>query len=154
MLGNDGVEALTVGCHDVLDIGDILEAPLNLERHGTRLDEFLEVGRLVQILQRQQMALVFQLTTIGIEEVELHAADLCTGTTIGRTAKAILRGIAQAAIADTEGTMNEDFQLYVRYFAVDGGNLFNRKLTRQDNTTETQRAQPAHLLGSAVVGLR
>ena len=118
------------------DIGDILEAPLNLEGHGTRLDEFLEVGRLVEVLQRQQVALVLEFVAIGIEEVELHAAHLCAGTTVGRTPKAVLRGIAESAIADAEGSMDEDLQFDVGNVAVDGGNLVDRQFACQDDTTE------------------
>ena len=154
MLGNDGVETLTVGSHHILDIADVLQASLNLKRDGTSLDEFLQVGRLVEVLQRQEVALMFQFTAISIEEVELHATDLCAGSPIGRTAKAILRGIAETTVADAEGTMNEDLQLYVGHCLVNGGNLFNRQLTRQDDATETQGAQPAHLLWCAVVSLR
>ena len=72
---------------------------------------------------------MLQLTAVAIEQVELHATNLRTGATIGRTAKAVLRGITETAIADTEGAMNEDFQLYVGNLLVDGGNLVDRQLT-------------------------
>ena len=136
MTSNNSIQLLTIGCHHILHIGNILQASLYLKRDSTCLNEFFQVGRLVQVFQRQQMTLVLQLTTIGIEQIELHATDLCTGATIGRTAKAMLRGIAQTTIADTQGAMNKDLQLYIGYLTVNGCNLFDRQLTSQYHTTE------------------
>ena len=96
---------------------------------------------------------MLQLTTIGIEEVELHATDLCTGATIGRTTKAMLRGIALTTIADAEGSMNKDFQLDIRNLRVYLRNLLDRQLTSQHYPLETKTCQPLDFLYGAVVSL-
>ena len=47
MLGNDAIQTLTIGRHHVLDVGNILQTTLYLERRSTRLSKFLQVGRQV-----------------------------------------------------------------------------------------------------------
>ena len=73
-------------------------------------------------------------TVIGIDEVELHAAELSTLTTIGRTPEAILRGIAQTTVADTEGTVDENLQLDIGHGLVNGTYLVDRQLACQYHT--------------------
>ena len=97
---------------------------------------------------------MLQLATVGIEQVELHAAELGTGTTVGRTVKTVLRGIAQATIADTQGAMDKDLQRHVGHLGMDVRYLVDRQFTRQHSTAETLVAKPPHLVGSPVVGLR
>ena len=93
-------------------------------------------------------------TPVGINQVERHAAELRTLATVGRPPEAILRGIALSAIADAEGTVDEDLQLYIRHGLVDGANLVDRQFAGKHDPPESQLLQPAHLLGRAVVGLR
>ena len=154
MGGDKRIELLTVGGNDVLDIRHILQPALNLERRGTGLYQFTEVSALVQVFQRQQVALVLQLAAVGIKQVELHAAELRTRTTVGRTAKAVLRGIAQAAIADTQGTMDKNLQRHVGHLGMNVCNLVDGQFTRQHRTAKTLVAKPPHLVGCPVVGLR
>ena len=90
MLGNDGIEALAIGRNDILDVGNVLQSALNLERTGTCLHQFLQMLQLAHVLQRQQVTLVFQFASVGIKQIELHAAELRTLATIGRTLEAIL----------------------------------------------------------------
>ena len=154
MTADDVVESFAVGCRHVLHVGDVLQATFNLERRGPRINQLLQVVAEVQILERQEVTVVLQDTALGIQQVERHAADLGTGTTIGRTSEAILGDVTLAGIADAEGAVNEDLQRHVGHLAMDGGNLVNRQLTRQDHTTETQLLQLAHLLSGTVIGLR
>ena len=58
-----------------------------------------------------------------------------------------------AAVADTEGAMNEGFQLYVRDFLMDGSYLLGRQFARQHSTGEACIAQPANLGSSTIVSL-
>ena len=69
------------------------------------------------------MSLPLNDLSVGIDEVKLHTAELGTGTTIGTAPKAMLRGKAQAAEADAEGTVYERLKLdignltmYLSYF--------------------------------------
>ncbi len=117
---HDFIQFLTVGRNHILHIVDILEPSLYLERGGSRIGQFQQMVYLAEILEREEMALVLYLTVIGIHKVELHAAELGTFTTVGRTPKAFLRGIAHPRIADTEGTMHKHFQLYVTNLLMDG----------------------------------
>ena len=140
MLGNNSVQTLAVSSHYVLDIGCVLEPSLNLKGGGTGLNEFLQMGTLVQVFQRQQVALVFQLTAVGIQQVKPHAAHLGTGTTVGRASEAMLGGVTQTAITDAECTVDKNLQFNIGHLAMDGGNLVGRQLARQHYTAEPQRA--------------
>ena len=83
MTGNEGIELLAVGRRDILDIADILQPPFYLERGSTCRHQFLQMLTLVEVLQRQQMTLMLQFATIGIDEVELHPTELRTGPSVG-----------------------------------------------------------------------
>ena len=154
MLADDGVERLAIGRSDILHVGGILQATLNLERRRTGIDELLQVTAQVHILQREQVTLVFQFTAIGIDEVELHAAELRAGTAVSGTAEAVFGGVAQAAIADAQRAMNEDFEFDIGHSLVDGSNLVGREFAGKDHTAKAHVAQPAHFFNCAVVGLR
>ena len=147
------VEALAVGGGDVLDVCHVLQAPLYLERRGASLSQCLEVVNLTEVLERQQVAVVLDDTPVAVDEVELHAADLCTLAAIGGATEAVLRGIALSAVADTESTVDKDLQLDIGHGLVDGTNLVDREFACQHDPTETQVAQPRHLLSRAIVGL-
>ena len=154
MLLDISVEQLAISRRHILHIRHILESALNLERYGTRLDEFAKMLALVHIFQREEIALGIKHLTIGIEQIELHTTELGTGTTVGAATKAILRGIAESAIADAEGAMDEDLQLGIGLLTMDLGYLLNRQLTCQHHTGKTQGTEPTDLLGRAVIGLR
>ena len=83
--------------------------------------------QLAHVFQRQQVALVFQYASVGIQQIELHATELRTLATISRTLKAILRSIAQSAIANTKCAMNEHLQLNIGNLTVNLGNLVDRQ---------------------------
>ena len=100
VFGYKGIETLTVGCYYIFNINDILQTSLNLKRGGTCKYQFVQMFRLIEILKRKQMTLMFQLTTIGIKQIEFHTAELGTCPAIGRATKAMLGGIANATIAD------------------------------------------------------
>ena len=148
------IEALAVGGCDILDIGHVLEPSLNLKRRGTCLSQVLKQVYPTHILQREQVAVVLNDVVVSINQVELHTAELCTLTSVSRTVEAVLRGIAHATIADTQRTMNEDFKFDIGQGFVNGPYLIDGEFTRQDDTAETQVAQPPHLLERTVVGLR
>ena len=95
------IEVLTICCDDILYIRCILQTTFYLERGGTCLDELVQMLALIQILQGEQMALLLKHLTIGIQQVELHAAELSTGSSVGRTTKAMLGCITKTTIADT-----------------------------------------------------
>ena len=80
---------------------------------------------------------MFQFMAIGIDEVELHAAELRAGTAVGRTPEAVFGGVAQAAIADTQRTMNEDLEFDIGHGVVDGSNLVGREFAGKDHTAKT-----------------
>ena len=136
MLADDGVERLAIGRSDILHVSGILQPAFNLERRRTGIDEFLQVAAQVHIFQREQVTLVFQFAAIGIDEVELHAAELCAGTTVGRAAEAVFGGVAQAAIADTQRAMNEDFEFDIGHGLVDGSNLVGREFAGKNHTAK------------------
>ena len=153
MTVDDLVQTLTVGGRHVLHVADVLQAPLNLERRGTGLNEPLQVVALVHVLQRQQVAVVLYHAAVGINQVELHAAELGARATVGRTAETVLRGIAQPTVTDAEGAMNKDLQLHVGHLTMNLPDLIDRQFTGQHHTAEAQLAEPPHFLGRAVVGL-
>ena len=99
------------------------------------------------------MTVVLQHPTLGIQEVELHPAELRTLTTVRTPTETILRRIADTAIAHAEGTMHEHLELDIGHLLMDCPYLLNRELTGQYHTTKTVGAQPTHLLHRTVVGL-
>ena len=131
------IKPLAVGCRHILHIVDILQTPLNLKRGGPRLDKFQQMVALVHVFQREQITVALHLPTLAVDQRELHAAELGTLPTVGAAAKAVLRGIAEARVTDTQSTMHEDLKFDVRHLAVDLGNLFHREFTGKDNPRET-----------------
>ncbi len=77
------VQLLAVRRHYVLHIVHVLEASLYLERAGTCISQVFEAVYLAQVFQRQQVALVLYLVAVGIEQVKLQAAELCTLAPVG-----------------------------------------------------------------------
>ena len=108
---------------------------------------------LVQVFQRKIIAGGSHGAAIGINHIELQATELRTLAAVGTTTKTMLRGIAQARVTDTKGTMNKDLQLRLGHLRVYLGNLVNREFAGQNHPLEPQSADPAHLVGRAVVGL-
>ena len=153
MTGDNLVQPLAVSRHDVLHIAHILQPSFNLERAGSCLDEFLKIVYAAHVTERKQVALVLYDVAFTILQVELQAAELCAGTSVGAASETMLRGIADAGIAHAEGSVDEDLQFHVGHLAMNLGYLRSGQLTCEDDTAETQRAQPAHLLCRAVVGL-
>ena len=147
------VEQLAVGGCDVLYIGDVFQPSFYFKRCGARLDESVQVAAQVQVFQREQMLLMQQLVAIGIDEVELHPAELRTLTPVGRAVETIFRGVAESAVADAEGTVHKHLQLHLRHLRVDGGHLVDGELACQHGATEALLPQPFHLLGGARIGL-
>ena len=79
----DVVEALAVGRHHILHVVDILQPAFDLERAGSGISQGLQVVYLAHILEGQQMTLMLYLLSVGIEKVELHAAELGTLAPVG-----------------------------------------------------------------------
>ena len=140
MLRNKSIETLTIGRYYVFDIDDIFQPTFYLKRGGSSLDEFVEMLNLAHILQREQMALVLPFTSVGINQIELHAAELGTGTPVSRTLETILGSIAQPAIADTKCSVDEYLQIHIGHLTMDGCYLLNRQFTSEHYTTETDGA--------------
>ena len=92
---DDVVESLAIGCRDILHIADILQTALNLKRGGTCLNQFQQVVTLVHILEGEQITVVLHFPTLAVDQRELHATELCTLPTIGRTSETILGGITE-----------------------------------------------------------
>ena len=153
MAGDNLVETLTIGCRDVLHIVGILQAAFNLERNGTGLHQLLQVVNQAEVFQRQQMTALLYHLTVAVGQVEGKAAELGTSAAVGTTAEAILRGIALSAITDAERAMHEDFELNIGHLTVNLADFIDREFPGQHHATESQRAQPCHFFGSAVVGL-
>lgn len=67
MSADNSVKEPAIGSGDVLDIGDILQTALNLERRGAGIDELLQVVALIEVLEREEVALVLDNGTVGID---------------------------------------------------------------------------------------
>ena len=123
MATDDLVETLTIGRRDVLHIGDILQSALYLERSGTGLDQFLQMVALVHILQGEQVTVALHFPTLGIDQRELHPAELRTLATVGAASETMLGGVTDAGITDAQGPVDEDLQLDIRHLTMNLCNL-------------------------------
>ena len=113
----------TVSTDHILDIVSRLQPSFNLERADTGIGQFLKMVEAVHILQRQQMAVMLYRMPVSVEQIELHTAKLSTSTPVGRTAEAVLRGVADTGIAHTERAMDKALQLDSGYCLVYGLDL-------------------------------
>ena len=138
--GHQLVQAARVGSHYVLDVVSILQAAFDFKRAGTSIGQLLKGIYLTEVSKREQVTLMLYLATVGINEVELEAAELSTLAPVGTTAKAVLRRIAYAGIAHTERAMDKHLELEVRGSLVYGLYLVGRQLAGQYYPTETQGA--------------
>ena len=153
-LGNDFVESLAVGCHDILYIGSILQPAFYLERHHSGCCQGTKIVDTTHVFQRKQMALVDVFVSVGIDQVELQSAELGTLASVSTPAETVFRGIASARIADTQRTMHESLDLNVGHSLMDVAYLLKREFAGEHYPAEPHVSQALHLFGCAVVGLR
>ena len=86
------------------------------------------------------MAVALYHAVVGIHQIERHATELRTLATVGRAVETILRGIAQTAEADAQGTVDKDLKLNVGHGFVDSADLADREFARQYYAPEPQTA--------------
>ena len=98
--GMAGDETLTIGRHHILHIICVLQTSLYLQGAHPRPHQFLQMVYLAKVLEREQVLVVDDGGSMVILEVEGETAKLSTGAAVGRPLEAILRGVAQSAIAD------------------------------------------------------
>ena len=153
MTGNNLIQPLTIGSSNILHIVHILQPAFYFERYGSCFHQFLQVVYLTKVLQRKQMPALLNGPPVAINQIEWQTAELGTGATVGTSSKAILRGIALAAIAHAKGTMHKDFQFHIRHLLVNLPDFLDREFTGQHYPLESQRTQPRHFLRSAVICL-
>ena len=147
--GEDGVDALAVVGGEVLDVADVLEASFDLETADAGIHHRLEVSRAIHVAEREEVALAQGAgnvrnsrrgalghgdhAAILVEEVEGQAAELGTLSTVGTASEAVLRGIAASAVADAEGAVDKGLERHGGHGGMDGANVFQRELARQDH---------------------
>jgi hypothetical protein len=90
---------------------------------------------------------------VGIFEVELKTTELGALATIGAASEAVLGGVTLSAVADAEGSVNEDLEFHIGNGFVDSTDVVDGQLAGKDSTRKACILEPAHLLGGAVVGL-
>ena len=151
--GKDGVEPLTVVGGDVLDVRDVFETALNLERADAGVEHLLEMVAAVHVAQREQVTIADERVAVGILKGEGQAAELGTLAAVGRAAEAVLRGVALAAVADAEGTVDKSLEWHVGHGGMDVGHLLKAQFAGQHRLAEAQLLQQLNLLRRTVVHL-
>ena len=149
-----------IRCH-VGDVIRIFESAFDLESGDTCIDEFLQVCRTVQVLEREQIALMDRLSFfvkhfvhVLVQQVIRHAAELRTGTSVGRTVRQHFRDITASGIGHAEGTVHKGFEFDIGYRLMDGANLIDTQFTCQHGAFESQVTQVRHVFRCAVIALR
>ena len=119
---HNGIEFLTIPCRNVLDVGYVLETPLNLERSDSSIEKVFEIVCAVHVAHTQEVALGKDLV-IASEEPVWHTTKLCALSAIGAAIVAYLGGIAASVVADTYCSVDKDFErhrwhslMYAAYF--------------------------------------
>ncbi len=77
------VESATVSRDDILYIVHVLQSPFYLERTSTSISKVFKSVYLAQVLQRQQVALMLYLLSVGIDKVKLQSAELGALSSVG-----------------------------------------------------------------------
>ena len=101
ILSTQTVEGFAVGCRHVLHIRHILQSSLNLERTGACLSQILQRIQLTQVLQRKQVLVLLILHTLLVLQIELHATNLRTFSSVGTTSEQSFAGVALSAETHT-----------------------------------------------------
>ncbi len=121
------VDTLPIVGGEVGDIVRILEPPLDFEGGNACLDQLLQIGGAVHVLQREQVTLmdglplrVGQLAAVGIEQVVLHAAHLGAAAPIGTAAENDFAQIAAARIGHAQCAMHKGLKLDRRLVVLGG----------------------------------
>ena len=149
----DGIQLLTVIGGHVLHVGHVLQASLNLQRRGARIQQGLQVVALVHVFQRQQVLAAGNRFPVRIHHVEAQAAELRTLSAVGTAAETCLTHVALSAVAHAQGAVYEYLQRRIRTGGMNLCNLVQRQLTGQYHLTETGLGQEFHFLRRAVVHL-
>ena len=104
------IQFLTVVDSHILHIVSVFHSAFNLEARDACIDQFLQMRAVVEVLQGEQMSILYQDFTVFIKQVPRQATGLGTGTTVGAAVADILAQIALSAMADAQGTMHEKLQ--------------------------------------------
>ncbi len=147
------IQAQTIPRHHILHIRNILQAPLYFQRRSPRIQQLLQMFPLVHILQRQQILIPFNHSTLRILQVKLQATELRTLPPVRTPAKAMLRRIALTAIAHTQSTMDKHLQRHLHH-PVNLTNLLQRQLPGQHHLRKALPRQETHLLRRTIIHLR
>ncbi len=151
---HDLVKQLTIMCHHILHVGDILQPSFYLQTAHSGIEQLLQLVASVHVSHREQITLLFENTAFGIDKVERHAANLGALATVGTAAEEMLRGIALSVVAHANAAMHKDLECHVRHLSVNVLNILQTQFAGEDHLLEAQTVEPPHLLGRAVVHLR
>ena len=92
------VEELAVVCRDVLDVALTLEAPLDLEGGGTRIQQRLQLGRAVEVTRREEVLVLAYLSSRGVDQLVGQTALLGALSTVGRAVPGSPHGCVVSAL--------------------------------------------------------
>ena len=145
-------DAAVVG-HDVADVARILETALDLEARHAGIEQLADVCREVQVAHREQVPAAHVGVSGAVREVPRQAAGLAARPAVAAARRERPREEAAAAVADTDGPVDETFDLGGRRGA-DRPDLLEREGPLEDHAREARLGQEARPLGRAVAHLR
>ena len=108
--GDHLVEQFAVMRGDVLDVGEVFQPALDLERADAGLGQRQDVFGLVVVLHRQQVLVLGDRPALVVDQRVGQAAGLRTLAAVGAAPGVGMADVALSRISDTEGAVNKILQ--------------------------------------------
>ena len=150
---DDLVEQHAVVGGDVLDVGQVLQPALDLERRDAGLDQRAQVVGLIVVLHRQQVLVLGDRLALVVDQGVGQAAGLRAFAAIGAPPGVGMADVALARIGDTERAVHKILQRQRRRVS-NFSHLFDAHFARQHDLREAGVFQEFCLGRIADVGLR
>ena len=135
----DLVEQHAVMAGDVLHIGHVFVSALDLEAAHARVDDLAQVVALVVVLHRQDVFVVRDDAALGVFDLVRQTAGLRAVATVGAAPRVGMADETLAAVGHTQRAVHKKLhhrttrRVVGAQGAVDGGDLWQRELARQDD---------------------
>ena len=147
------IQMLTIPRRHVLDVSNILQPPLYLQRGHTRIQQRLQVIRAVHVTHAQQITLRHPTAIPRLQRIA-HPAELSTLAPVCTAPVAHLRSIAAPVVAHTYRTVYKYLQRHIRHLGMHPCNLVNRQLACKHHLPVALSLTLLHYIRIPVIHLR
>ena len=147
------VDFLAVERRDVLDVLNVLQAPLDLEGGDARVDQGFEIRSLIVVLEAENMASLREHRAVFGRDVVGEAAELRAGAAVGAAPQHGFRHVALARVTYAKRPVHEEFNAGLRQSRAHGADRVEVEFAREDELREAHLLEESRFFGRPDVAL-